>query len=146
MTGPAIGEADCPAQAYARFWQDLTVDGLDRMEAVFAPDIHFRDPFNDVRGRDKLRAILDHMFTATDRPRFTVTDIAESDRAAYLRWDFTFEIRGRPLRIEGVSEVRFGVDGLAVEHIDHWDAAAQFYERLPVLGGLLRAIRRRMEV
>lgn len=141
-----MGKVDGPAQAYARFWQDMTPASLDRLDTVFAPDIHFRDPFNDVRGRDRMRAILDHMFTATQKPRFVVTDIAESGRAAYLRWDFTFEVRGRALRIEGISEVRFNADGLAVEHIDHWDAAAQFYERLPALGGLLRLIRRRMAV
>lgn len=146
MTESAMGKAGGVAQTYARFWQDMTPASLDRLDTAFAPDIHFRDPFNDVRGRDRIREILDHMFTATQRPRFVVTDIAESDRAAYLRWDFSFEVRGRALRIEGVSEVRFDTDGLAVEHIDHWDAAAQFYERLPALGGLLRLIRRRMAV
>jgi hypothetical protein len=31
-----------------------------------------------------------------------------------------------------------------VEHIDYWDAAEQIYERLPVLGNVLRPIRERL--
>jgi hypothetical protein len=42
-----------------------------------------------------------------------------------------------------MSELRFAADGRVREHIDHWDAAAQVYERLPLIGGLMRLIRRR---
>ena len=45
-----------------------------------------------------------------------------------------------------VGIVKFAPDGRISEHIDHWDAAAQFYERIPVLGWLIRKVRRRLEL
>jgi hypothetical protein len=48
------------------------------------------------------------------------------------------------LAIEGVSEVRFDAAELVVEHVDYWDPAAAVYERLPLLGGVLRGLRRRL--
>ena len=48
------------------------------------------------------------------------------------------------LEIAGVSEVRFTPDGLVAEHVDHWDAAAQVYARLPGLGAALRFVRARL--
>jgi hypothetical protein len=43
-----------------------------------------------------------------------------------------------------MSEVAFGADGRALSHIDHWDAGGQFYARLPVLGTLIRLVKRRL--
>jgi steroid delta-isomerase len=54
--------------------------------------------------------------------------------------------KGRAWRIEGVSMVRFDAEERVVEHIDYWDAAEQFYGRLPVIGTLLRGIGRRLQL
>lgn len=50
------------------------------------------------------------------------------------------------MTIDGVSEVRFDSVGLITAHIDYWDAARQLYEKLPLLGGVLRMIRHRLAV
>ena len=135
---------DAAARAYARYWEELSPDTVGRLDAVAAADIRFKDPFNDFRGRDRLRAVLERMFTTLERPRFVVTDTAPGARATYLRWRFDFALSGRPQVIEGMSEVRFGADGLAVEHVDHWDAGEYVYEKVPLLGGLVRLVRRRL--
>ncbi|MFW6322186.1 MAG: hypothetical protein ACOC02_01025, partial [Guyparkeria sp.] len=46
--------------------------------------------------------------------------------------------------IEGMSELVLGADGLVVEHVDYWDPAGQLYERVPLLGWLMRRIRHRL--
>lgn len=38
----------------------------------------------------------------------------------------------------GASLVRFAADGRVVYHRDYWDAAEELYEKLPVLGRLMR--------
>jgi len=43
-----------------------------------------------------------------------------------------------------MSELTFDSDGKVARHVDHWDAGKEFYEKLPLLGGVLRAIRRRV--
>lgn len=133
--------------AYAAFYETLTPASLARLADHVTPDVHFRDPFNDVRGIDRLRRILEHMFSVTDNSRFVVTDRAFGADAAYVRWRYTFRPKGAagaPWEIVGLSELSFGADGRVISHIDHWDAAGQFYERIPVLGALLRLARRRV--
>lgn len=46
--------------------------------------------------------------------------------------------------IVGMSEIYFANDGLFRVHVDHWDAGRQLYERLPVLGWLVKKIRSRI--
>lgn len=35
----------------------------------------------------------------------------------------------------------FDDSGKVIEHIDYWDAGGQVYERLPLLGSILRQVR-----
>jgi hypothetical protein len=125
--------------AYCAFWEQMTPASVDALDAVAAPDFAFKDPFNDLQGRDAVKAMLRHMFGKVKEPRFVVTGRAMNGQTAYLRWRFT---TGNGFVIEGMSEVEFGPDGKAIRHVDHWDAAAQVYGKIPLLGGLLRLIGR----
>lgn len=143
MSGSGIRPA---LDAYVAYFEGLSRETAADLERLAAPDIRFKDPFNDFRDRTRLIRLFTHMFDKLDAPRFVVMDKAVGDRAAYLRWTFTFRVKGKAdeWRIEGMSEVLFGADGLVTAHIDHWDAAEQFYEKLPVLGALVRLVKRRM--
>ena len=139
-------DLEAAVAAYAAFYEGLTPESLGRLDALCAPDVRFRDPFNDVTGIAAYRAILADMFERVAAPSFEVVDWASSGRVAYLRWVFTFlpSKGGAPWRIEGMSEVHFDRLGRVAAHLDHWDSGAQFYARLPVLGRLIGLVRRRL--
>ncbi|MEK9754445.1 MAG: nuclear transport factor 2 family protein, partial [Rhodospirillaceae bacterium] len=61
-------------------------------------------------------------------------------------WRFSSTLRGKPWSFEGTSIVCFDAAGKVVEHVDHWDSAANFYERLPVIGWLLARLRTRLAI
>jgi len=130
------------------FWEGLTPERVAGIDAVYAPDAYFRDPFNEVRGIAELRRIFGHMYETLEEPRFAITEtILEGDRAV-LVWDFDFRIRAwKPRvtqRIHGLSVVRFGADGRVTDHRDYWDAAGELYAKLPLVGPLVRYLARRM--
>ena len=133
--------------AYAGFYERVTRETLPAIAARLAPDVRFKDPFNDVRGPDAMIRVLAAMYDH-GTPRFEVLDRAVGERAGYLLWRFVSAPPGGapPWVIDGMSEIRFDDSGLVVEHIDHWDAGAQFYERLPLIGWLLRRVKRRLAV
>ncbi len=132
------------AEAYARFFEELSPDTIDRLDSLVSETVRFRDPFNAIEGRTNFKQLFRDMFDDVDEPRFEITDGAMSTRTAYLRWTFTFRMRGkkRSWHIDGMSEIHFDDNGLVEAHLDHWDAASQFYEKLPVIGFLYRTIRR----
>lgn len=135
------------AARYAQFWETITPESIANVEAYFAPDARFRDPFNDVTGIAGCRRILEKMFEDCHAPRFQIGHIACDQDICYLRWSFEFQRKpgATAHRIDGVSEVRFDAEGRVLSHIDHWDAA-RLYEKVPVLGAVLRAIRRRLSI
>jgi ketosteroid isomerase-like protein len=129
---------------YVEAFEQLRPDSLDRLLALFGEQARFVDPFNDARGQGAIRAVFEHMFRQCESPRFLVTERVGEGEVCYLRWTFTFGSGGRRRSIDGVSRIRFGADDLVEEHIDYWDPAAQLYESIPLLGGVLRALRRRL--
>ncbi|MSO64965.1 MAG: nuclear transport factor 2 family protein [Alphaproteobacteria bacterium] len=111
------------AARYVDVMQSVSAADLHRLREVCAPDFRLRDPFNDARGIDHVMRVFRQMFDELDEPTTTVTDVAFSATAFYLRWDFRFRRRNGPLAtVVGMSEVHFNAEGLATDHRDYWDA------------------------
>ncbi len=131
--------------AWTDFFETLSHGTLDRLTALTVPEVRFRDPFNDARGRDAVRAALLHTLNGCRDLRFTVTHRLPADDLAILRWRFEATVTGiGRMDVIGTSEIRQAPDGRVTEHIDYWDSGEHVYLRLPVLGAPLRLIRRRL--
>jgi len=129
------------------FYESISPAAVARIDALYAPDAFFKDPFNEVRGVPAIQRIFEHMFEQVDGPRFAVHERVVQGDAAFLVWDFDFAFR-RPLapgprRIHGCSHLRLDADGRVAFHRDYWDAAEELYEQLPAIGILMRWMRRR---
>ena len=136
-----------PAARVVKFFETLTPASLDRLETVYAPLACFKDPFNEVRGLGDIRQIFSHMYASLEQPRFVVTGcIAEGDQC-FLTWNFEFYFRNFDRAVlqtvRGGSHLKFDAGGLINFHRDYWDAAEELYEKLPVVGGLMRWLKRR---
>ena len=129
--------------SYVKAFTALTPDNVERLYDLVADDVFFADPFNVIHGKDGFRRIFDHMFETCTGPRFTVSDVAHSEIASYLRWQMTGKLKSWPhtnLLFEGMTEVHVDQRGKISQHIDHWDSASQLIRHLPVIGAIIRPI------
>jgi len=127
-------------------FERLAPEDVGRLDGLYAPDARFKDPFNDVRGLAEIQRIFGHMFEALEAPRFVILDVVSQDDQCFLTWDFLFRMRRfnrAEQRIHGGSHLRFATDGRIVLHRDYWDAAEELYEKLPVVGALMRWLKAR---
>lgn len=136
------------AQALTRlvaFYETLTLESLAQLGAVYAPDASFTDPFNAVHGHAAILAIFERMFVQVDAPRFVVTSSIGQGNQAFLTWEFRFHLRRYrhdEQCIQGATQVFFDQQGRVASHRDYWDAAGELYEKLPVIGILMRWLKR----
>ncbi len=127
-------------------FEQFTPADVARLPAFYAADVRFKDPFNEVRGVAEVQRVFAHMFEALIEPRFVVHDVLVQGDQCFLSWDFVFRFRrfSPDLQtVHGSSHLRLGRDGRITWHRDYWDAAEELYEKLPVLGTLMRWLRRR---
>jgi steroid delta-isomerase len=133
----AAGQIKC-------WFESLSSETLATIDLVYAPDAHFVDPFNDVRGVLAIRTIYAHMFENLGEPRFLVTEVIEQDQRIFMGWQFRFQWRDKSFEVQGATRFLIDNDGRISEHQDFWDPAQGIYEKLPILGSILRKLRRRM--
>lgn len=124
------------------FFEHLQPAHLDAIDLIYASDAHFKDPFNDVHGVPAIAHIFRHMFDTVIEPRFVVTNQVLQGSQCFLTWDFQFRLprqRGsEPQVIRGASHLVFNPAGCVTLHRDYWDAAEELYEKLPLVGSLMR--------
>ena len=129
------------------FYESLSPGALASLGTLYTDDARFKDPFNEVRGIPAIRQIFEHMFHNLHEPRFVVTQRLVDGRQAFLVWEFRFRFRRfdtvTPQVIRGGSHLVLAADGRVCDHRDYWDAAEELYEKLPVVGTLMRYLKRR---
>ena len=143
---PAPASRSERLQRIVTFFETLDRAAVARISEVYAADTWFKDPFNQVKGIAAVTQIFEHMFEQVDEPRFVIIDAVEQGDAAFLTWDFRFRMKRFDTvtvqTVRGASHLKFATDGRASYHRDYWDAAEELYEKLPVLGSLMRWLKR----
>lgn len=129
------------------FFETLTPQTLDQLAQVYAADARFKDPFNEVQGVGAIRGIFEHMFVNLRHPRFVITRYIAQGNDCFLTWNFYFSQdrmgAGAEQKIAGATHLVFTAEGQIGLHRDYWDAAEELYEKLPVVGSLMRWLKRR---
>ena len=133
-----------------RFFESITPESVSRFPEFYAENAWFKDPFNEVRGVETIQRIFSHMFGQVDEPRFVVSERVADANGAVLVWTFHYRSRGasnaEEYIIRGVSHLKFDADGKVAFHRDYWDTGEELYMKIPLLGALMRFLRRRLSV
>jgi hypothetical protein len=129
------------------YFETITPETVSRVHDLYTADAYFKDPFNEVRGAKHIEHIFAHMYTALDKPRFIITTKIVDGLNCFLVWDFKFYMKNynktTEQTIRGGSHLVLNEEGKIVFHRDYWDAAEELYEKLPVVGALMRWLKKR---
>ena len=139
--------ADARAARVVELFENLSAQDVARLDAYYRPEVRFKDPFNEVIGVAPVQRIFAHMFESLHEPRFVVTQRIVDGAQLFLVWEMHFRFKRfdtvSPQVIRGGSHLTLTPDGRISDHRDYWDAAEELYEKLPVVGGLMRWLKRR---
>jgi hypothetical protein len=134
-------------QNLATFFETLSPDRVAHLHTFYDAQVRFKDPFNEVQGLPEIERIFRHMYVALDQPHFVITAQLVDGPQAFLTWEFRFRFKRFDTTtlqaVRGGSHVLFNEQGLVTLHRDYWDAAEELYEKLPVLGGMMRWLKKR---
>ncbi|MFZ6639525.1 nuclear transport factor 2 family protein [Undibacterium sp. TC4M20W] len=141
---PVQTEHQASLNKLVNFFESITLPACQDLSGVYTEDAYFKDPFNELRGLPAINQVFQHMFVQVHEPRFRITSTVLQGDTAFLVWDFLFSMKNfnaAPQCIRGSTHIRFAEDGRVSFHRDYWDAAEELYEKLPVLGSLMRFLK-----
>lgn len=110
----------------------------EQWRAVYAEEVHFRDPTQEKQGIDAYLAAQDGLVRRCDDVSLEPTSLAISDDTAFVEWVLGLKIKGIEFLYPGVSRLRFAADGRIVDHVDYFDFVGPTFGPVPVLGPFVR--------
>jgi len=123
-------------------------DFVPRIRQVYAEDVYFNDTLKTIRSVDQLEEYLADSADAVEVGTVEFLDLAVANGNYYFRWEMSLRFkklrRGVLTRSLGMSHIRFNAEGRVALHQDFWDSASGLFEHVPVVGGLIRTIKRRL--
>lgn len=134
------------ADAYCQYLQSITAESVIALDQHVSAKVHFKDPFNDVHGIDSMRAVFIDMFENISDISFDIHDQMSEGNTTIITWTMSGILMKKPWSVDGASRLTFDDGGFLTEHLDYWDAAAGLYEKLPFIGWLPRALRRKLSI
>ena len=135
-------------EQFKTFNSDFSAQNItNRTRQVYAADVYFRDPFKEIHGEPEFEAYLLRGSAAVAEFSMDWKEVSENEGNYYFRWIMSVKLKRDaadrpPTRVTGISHVRFGPDGKVIFHQDYFDGAALIYERVPILGGAIRYIKK----
>ncbi|MCG9697083.1 nuclear transport factor 2 family protein [Shewanella sp. Isolate11] len=133
-------------QNFISVYSELSKDNLAALGQVYHPDIEFCDPLHRLNGLPSLVDYFEHLYQNLLSCDFKVDQVLESQQEAAVYWTMSFRHKqlngGELITISGHSHLR-AQDNKVIYHRDYLDAGAMLYEHVPVLGALVRLIKRR---
>jgi SnoaL-like domain len=152
-SGLAVGSAEEKA-AIGRFKEFLQKIGdqqyvRDNTHKVYSADAYLDDTLVVHHGSAEIEAYFLKTSQTMTSYQVSIDDVAKSGNDYYVRWTMIFSApalsSGKPIHSIGISQIRFNREGKVECHQDFWDSGKNFYAHLPVVGGAVGFVKKRLE-
>lgn len=151
LGAPAMGS---PAQKaavdrFAAFFGDLDEARVKaNIRNVYAPDAWLNDTLKSLRGVDAIEHYLVETSRNVESCKVDIDEVVPAPSGVYVRWHMRIRFKkfhkGETQTSIGVTLLRFDKEGRVAYHQDFWDAASYLFEKVPVVGAGIRAVKRRL--
>jgi len=137
------------AQKYADFFETInSKTPLEEYKEFFDENSYFEDPFQKVTGVVKIYNIFEDMYIKLFNPRFEIYEVVSNENISYIKWKFLYQVNEKSSvdSFIGISRIELSDDGKVMEHVDYWDTGSNIYEKIPLLGSIIRYIKSKIHV
>lgn len=112
---------------------------------VYSDDIVFVDALHEIKGLTSLEQYFAGMYENLLYCRFNIHDVQANESSAYLSWKMEYahpKLGGRKnIVVDGVTHLMY--DEKVTYHRDYADMGQMLYEQIPLVGSVIRQIKKR---
>jgi limonene-1,2-epoxide hydrolase len=132
-----------------QFYNDANVKTIKNLcESFYHKDIIFDDAVGHVEGREALIKYYLDLYSNLTAIKFEMHDEIQHKNKIFARWTMIYQhpsLNGEePIDVQGVSYLEVK-DGQVIYQRDYFDMGAMVYEKVPVIGTLVKWIKGRLE-
>ncbi|PKF63859.1 transcriptional regulator [Psychromonas sp. psych-6C06] len=130
---------------FCQLYQSLNKDNLERLKEVYSDSVVFIDPIHQVNGLDALTTYFANLYENMDYCHFHINRVIEQPGEASIIWRMEYAHhkikKGQRIVVDGSSHLQFSekIDC----HRDYLDLGQMLYEHLPMIGPVIKAVKKR---
>lgn len=144
MREEELQQLPAPVQHFVQYFENLEEADYALLPKIYHENVVFTDPLHSVEGLSKLANYFATLNRNLRMGRFYFVEVDTIQDKTYLRWIFDAKLK-RPksrVRVEGVSLLYH--DDKVRQQKDYYDLGALAYEHVPVLGRLIKKMKKSM--
>ncbi|BAC94097.1 putative transcriptional regulator [Vibrio vulnificus YJ016] len=135
------------AMKVGNVYRALNKDNLHLLADVYHRNVVFEDAAHRLEGWQALELYFTNLYENVVDCCFDIHEQYQIDNVGFLTWTMTLQHpklkKGACVEVKGVSHLKFEA-GKVIYHRDYFDLGEMLYENLPLLGGIIRAIKQRL--
>src|SRR5690554_6369725 len=114
------------------------------LNEIYSDNVLFIDSIHRISGIENLKSYFKKLDTNLIEGSFRFIDQSIRDNTAYLQWEMNLRLK-RPrknVKASGISVLT--VEQKITRHRDYFDAGELFYENIPLLGKIIRFLKKKI--
>lgn len=131
-------------------FNQLNKNTIDQLGDFYTDDAEFIDPVSHMKGLPGIKKYYANVYKNVESIRFDFKEIQYDKLTFYAQWVMTFSTKtlngGKPFAVDGISVMKFNENGKVFFHRDYTDLGSMVYEKVPLLGTVIRMIKKTMHV
>ncbi|MBL4654746.1 MAG: nuclear transport factor 2 family protein [Bacteroidia bacterium] len=129
---------------FKRYFTELNLDDVSILNEIYSDKVIFTDPIHEINGIENLKSYFKKLNENLVQGSFLFTDETITDNKAYLSWEMKLELKKpkKNVKASGISVLIF--EQKITKHRDYFDAGELFYENIPLLGGIIRLLKKKI--
>jgi hypothetical protein len=131
-------------EKFKNYFSQINFKNNSTLDEIYSDRIVFKDPIHEIQGIENLKEYFNKLNENLIEGSFQFTDESIVDNKAFLSWEMSLKLK-RPkknMKASGISVLTF--EDKIISQRDYFDAGELFYENIPILGGIIRSIKKKL--
>ena len=124
----------------------LDASNIGLVDTLYDNNVTFIDPFNEIRGLERLHHYFHELYKNVLSCEFQFGETFVKDNSAMVVWKMLLSHRtlasNKPIEISGSTMIQF--NDKIYFHRDYFDGGQLLYEQLPLIGHIIRFIKKQV--
>jgi len=132
-------------EKFKSLYNELNASNISLVETLYDDNVTFIDPFHEIHGLTKLSNYFAELYKNVQDCEFEFGETYSKTSSALIVWNMKFRHRSLSkdiIEVPGSTQIRF--DEKIYFHRDYFDAGKMVYENIPVVGSVIKYIKRQV--
>ena len=130
---------------FIEYFENLSDNSDYNLNQLYDNNIIFQDPIKRIEGIDSLKAYFAKLNKNVENGYFEILSTEITGQKAFIEWKMHVTIkkpRKKKITADGISLIHF--DDKVTYQRDYFDAGQLFYEHIPLIGGFIRMLKKKL--